>query len=121
MWPFGKRTEGETAQSEPELECSFCGKRQDEVARIIAGPKVYICDECVDLCNDIIAQDASSADERPVPQRPIVPSGLHCALCRFPVEVGAFVAVPDRGALCPACLDAIRAASDDDESEGANA
>jgi len=35
------------------LFCSFCGKNQNEVRRLIAGPSVYICDECVDLCNDI--------------------------------------------------------------------
>lgn len=36
------------------LYCSFCGKSQHEVRKLIAGPSVYICDECVDLCNDII-------------------------------------------------------------------
>ena len=44
----------------PELCCSFCGKGQDEVQRLIAGPDVYICDECVHLCNDIIAQETVS-------------------------------------------------------------
>jgi len=42
----------------PELSCSFCGKGQDEVQRLIAGPEVYICDECVGLCNEIIAQES---------------------------------------------------------------
>ena len=37
-----------------KLHCSFCGKSQDEVKKLIAGPSVYICNECVDLCNDII-------------------------------------------------------------------
>ncbi len=41
-----------------ELSCSFCGKSQDEVQRLIAGPDVYICDECVSLCNEIIAQES---------------------------------------------------------------
>ncbi len=40
-----------------ELRCSFCGKGQDEVRKLIAGPAVYICDECVELCNDIIAEE----------------------------------------------------------------
>jgi ATP-dependent Clp protease ATP-binding subunit ClpX len=40
-----------------ELRCSFCGKSQDEVRKLIAGPTVYICDECVELCNDIIAEE----------------------------------------------------------------
>ena len=38
------------------LHCSFCGKNQDEVKKLIAGPSVYICNECVDLCNDIIEE-----------------------------------------------------------------
>ncbi|HIE33385.1 MAG TPA: ATP-dependent Clp protease ATP-binding subunit ClpX, partial [Thermodesulfobacteriaceae bacterium] len=40
-----------------ELHCSFCGKSQQEVRKLIAGPSVYICDECVELCNEIIAED----------------------------------------------------------------
>jgi len=55
------------------LFCSFCGKNQNEVRRLIAGPSVYICDECVDLCNDIISEetkvvDAENSDHKlPVP------------------------------------------------------
>ena len=40
-----------------QVKCSFCGKSQDQVRRLIAGPKVYICDECVDLCQDIIREE----------------------------------------------------------------
>src|SRR3954467_12915052 len=39
------------------LCCSFCGKSQKEVKKLIAGPGVYICDECIELCNDIIAEE----------------------------------------------------------------
>ena len=42
---------------EGEVQCSFCGKSRTEVKRLIAGPTVYICNECVDLCNDIIAEE----------------------------------------------------------------
>jgi ATP-dependent Clp protease ATP-binding subunit ClpX len=45
------------------LRCSFCGKSRDEVRKLIAGPTVYICDECVNLCNDIIAEDWEEAKE----------------------------------------------------------
>ena len=38
------------------LYCSFCGKSQHEVRKLIAGPSVFICDECVELCNDIIRE-----------------------------------------------------------------
>ncbi|WP_373388513.1 ATP-dependent Clp protease ATP-binding subunit ClpX [Pseudomonas alcaligenes] len=56
------------------LYCSFCGKSQHEVRKLIAGPSVFICDECVDLCNDIIreevqeAQAESSAHKLPAPK-----------------------------------------------------
>lgn len=43
------------------LTCSFCGKNQREVKKLIAGPSVYICDECIDLCNDIIREEGSKA------------------------------------------------------------
>ena len=47
------------------LSCSFCGKSQKEVRKLIAGPTVYICDECIDLCNDIIAEETSRDSEQP--------------------------------------------------------
>ena len=40
-----------------QLKCSFCGKPQDQVRRLVAGPNVYICDECIDLCQDIIKEE----------------------------------------------------------------
>lgn len=46
-----------------KLSCSFCGKAQDEVRKLVAGPGVYICDECIDLCNEIVA-DEWSDDEK---------------------------------------------------------
>ncbi len=50
-------------KSDRHLRCSFCGKSRDEVRKLIAGPTVYICDECVNLCNDIIAEDWEEAKE----------------------------------------------------------
>ena len=49
------------------LFCSFCGKNQQEVKKLIAGPSVFICDECVDLCNDIIIEETK--DIRPAPNK----------------------------------------------------
>ena len=46
--------------SEKLLYCSFCGKSQNEVRKLIAGPSVFICDECIDLCNDIIRDEAQA-------------------------------------------------------------
>nr|WP_290223043.1 ATP-dependent protease ATP-binding subunit ClpX [Trichocoleus desertorum] len=54
------------------LKCSFCGKSQEQVRKLIAGPGVYICDECVDLCNEILDEelfDSSTAAPQPTPRR----------------------------------------------------
>ena len=51
------------ADNEKLLFCSFCGKNQNEVKKLIAGPSVYICNECVDLCNDIIKEEIELSDE----------------------------------------------------------
>src|SRR3954471_9493186 len=51
-----------------DFHCSFCGKRRREVRKLISGPRVFICDECVALCNDIIAKE--EAQERPKYPRP---------------------------------------------------
>src|SRR5689334_5960023 len=45
------------------LTCSFCGKAQKEVKKLIAGPTVYICDECIGLCNDIIAEEIEKEEQ----------------------------------------------------------
>src|SRR6188508_1523421 len=45
------------------LCCSFCGKSQKEVKKLIAGPTVYICDECIGLCNDIIAEEIEKEEQ----------------------------------------------------------
>lgn len=57
------------------LKCSFCGKSQEQVRKLIAGPGVYICDECVDLCNEILDEELfdSSAAPQPVPRREQAP------------------------------------------------
>ncbi|HYG66660.1 MAG TPA: ATP-dependent Clp protease ATP-binding subunit ClpX [Anaeromyxobacteraceae bacterium] len=52
------------------LSCSFCGKGQREVRKLIAGPTVYICDECIRLCNDIIAEEAERDEGRPAVSLP---------------------------------------------------
>ena len=50
-------------QEEKQYKCSFCGKSQDEVKRIIAGPGVYICDECVSVCSEIIKEEVDDSEE----------------------------------------------------------
>jgi len=55
-----------------QLTCSFCGKAQDEVKKLIAGPTVYICDECIELCNDIIDEE-TKLDQSDDPDAKLLP------------------------------------------------
>jgi ClpX C4-type zinc finger len=52
--PKSKQPKSKKSERANQLKCSFCGKPQNTVKKLIAGPGVYICDECVDLCNEIL-------------------------------------------------------------------
>ena len=65
-----------------KLRCSFCGKTQDEVKRLIAGPTVYICDECIDLCNDIILEEGAN-EKAAVMQRLPTPKEINKRLDEY--------------------------------------
>ena len=62
-----------SSSSEKTLYCSFCGKSQHEVKKLIAGPSVFICDECIDLCNDIIREEVP-ADAAPIGSKGDLPT-----------------------------------------------
>jgi hypothetical protein len=114
------------APNQPQtLRCSFCNKPQDKVAKLIAGPSVFICGECVQVCNHIIADDerfssrlAAEPSERthpetqspPQPTRPVPTMTLYCSLCGLPILLEEALGVPERGFLCPACTNEIEAA-----------
>lgn len=51
------------SEDKGQLKCSFCGKAQEQVRKLVAGPGVYICDECIELCNEIIEEDAGEEGE----------------------------------------------------------
>ena len=51
-------------KEEAKLKCSFCGKTQNQVHKLIAGPGVYICDQCIELCSEIIEEEFGDIDER---------------------------------------------------------
>src|SRR6187431_3072794 len=73
--PSNFMAEKKGSSSEKVLYCSFCGKSQHEVKKLIAGPSVFICDECIELCNDIIrdevpvdaADPKSAKSDLPIP------------------------------------------------------
>jgi len=45
-----------------QLKCSFCGKTQEQVRKLVAGPGVYICDECIELCTEIVEEELGSEE-----------------------------------------------------------
>ena len=53
--------DNDIGEGEKLLFCSFCGKNQNEVRKLIAGPSVYICNECIDLCNAIIQEEINAS------------------------------------------------------------
>ena len=65
------------------LSCSFCGKSQKEVKKLIAGPTVYICDECIELCNDIIAEEYGEDETGQAPTHVLKPKELKAALDEY--------------------------------------
>jgi ATP-dependent Clp protease ATP-binding subunit ClpX len=74
------------SDSKNTLHCSFCGKSQHEVRKLIAGPTVFICDECVELCKDIIHLSAGDLQKNPLPTE-----------LRMPVKIAAIRARPALG------------------------
>src|SRR5512142_1414833 len=70
-------------KDEEALKCSFCGKGQDEVKKLIAGPTVYICNECIELCNEIIADELHmDSSGQALPMLP-TPKEIHGVLNDF--------------------------------------
>ncbi|MEM1244462.1 MAG: ATP-dependent Clp protease ATP-binding subunit ClpX, partial [Pseudomonadota bacterium] len=65
------------------LYCSFCGKSQHEVRKLIAGPSVYVCDECVELCNDIIREEISEAENSSNKRRLPIPQEINKILDEY--------------------------------------
>ena len=114
MWSFlHKSRSGKAQPATDEIKrCSFCSKTQHDVRKLIAGPAVYICEECVDLCNDILAEEfrekpkIDTKASAQTDQSPSVPL-QGCLLCRLPKETEELIYIPDRGAICDVCLDAM--------------
>jgi hypothetical protein len=95
----------------PLLRCSFCNKSQREVAKIVAGPRVNICSECVEICRDVLDRDVKNAFG-PDPGPEAVQRGedlisgknaIRCALCSAIRPLSESIQVPFRGWLCKPC------------------
>jgi len=69
-----------------KLKCSFCGKSQEQVRKLVAGPGVYICDECIELCNEIIEEELYGESETPAaPRHTAKPREIYDTLCQYVV------------------------------------
>jgi len=105
-----------------DLRCSFCSKSQNDVRKLVAGPAAFICDECIAVCNDIIADDARFEAFRagrlapPDPEGDTIPPAetltltARCALCKQPLLISEALAVEARGVLCGGCVSAVQIA-----------
>ena len=77
---------GKKADTSEDLMCSFCGKSQDEVKKLIAGPSVYICDECIQLCNEIIAEEYTQESEEDASSQLLKPAEIKETLDQYVIE-----------------------------------
>ncbi len=67
-----------------KLKCSFCGKSQEQVRKLVAGPGVYICDECIELCTEIIEEELYGESEAPAaPRHTPKPREIYDTLCQY--------------------------------------
>jgi hypothetical protein len=113
---------------QPQLSCTFCGKRQNQVRKLIAGPGVYICGGCVTLARHVIADGVTVTTERgPIHAVPGQQPGARCNFCgkqRDQVAAQAGIPVPATGKLdaghaviCDQCLDLCDEIITDEERE----
>jgi hypothetical protein len=96
------------------LRCSFCGKSRDQVQRLFAGPTVYICNECVAACNEILADDQLLKEKEAGAQLPVSLSpddeptiSMSCSLCHTLTRANECIPIPERGQLCRSCMGAV--------------
>ena len=88
------------------LRCSFCGKDQYQLRKLVAGPNVHICTDCVEVCVDIMADDTGASGDASDAEGRVVGSIVvaRCSLCRTPTPAAELTTVDTRGALCGSCL-----------------
>jgi ATP-dependent Clp protease ATP-binding subunit ClpX len=99
---------GSRVADKPELRCSFCHKPEQDVRKLIAGPRVFICDECIEACNDIIADETRLRTGR-------ASATLECAICQTQIDAVDATFIERAGrTICAACVEAVKACSVED-------
>ncbi|MSP40175.1 MAG: hypothetical protein EXR70_16935 [Deltaproteobacteria bacterium] len=100
------------AEESKQLVCSFCGKDQNEVRKLIAGHSVHICNECVDMCDEILSKETSGdVDGAPSATDDPNAEGL-CGICMEPRDTDELVFLPHAAYMCAGCLEEIQIVRD---------
>ena len=81
-------------EKEKVLHCSFCGKSDDEGVKLVAGPSVFICNECVELCNAILGQ----------PEKPDGHARTICKFCGSFEDLDQMLRILDKNFICKECM-----------------
>jgi hypothetical protein len=90
--------------------CSFCSKDRDEVRKLVAGPSVHICDECVDLCRKILAEDQEDGATTESPAS--VEEKRLCGICMEERESDELIFLPHAAYMCASCLEEMQSVRD---------
>ena len=94
-------------EEDSEASCSFCGKKQKEARKLIAGPSVHICDECIDLCKNIVLQETEDDEAE-------TKSGENrlCGICMEARESDELIFLPHAAYMCAGCLEELQIVRD---------
>jgi len=95
-------SEDEAERDDEPLRCSFCGKDQYQLRKLVSGPNVSICQDCVEVCIDIMADERGGSGAKGASESPVVGSIVvaRCSLCRAPTPAADLTTVDTRGAVC---------------------
>lgn len=94
-------------EEETNASCSFCGKSQSEARKLIAGPSVHICDDCVDLCKNIVLQEAETDGAKSTPAEHRL-----CGICMEARESDELIFLPHAAYMCAGCLEDLQIVRD---------
>jgi hypothetical protein len=92
--------------------CSFCGKSQNEVRKLVAGPAVHICDECINLCKSILVEDLDSGERSAVKSAATTREHRLCGICMEERESDELIFLPHAAYMCAGCLEDIQSVRD---------
>jgi hypothetical protein len=112
---FGDKWESQIPQFADDsklLTCSFCGKNQDEVGKLIAGPSVHICSECVRTCDEILTKENVDGIEAGGETAASLTEERLCGICMEARETDELIFLPHAAYMCAGCLEEIQLVRD---------